>query len=119
MLGRDGCLISEPRTDNVQRVLLGQLGLSRAAKILEEFWPRLEPSPPDDLRESRSQVCLVAVARDDRLFAEPSRLGIEVVQQFIEHGLQVQPQLRKDRHPARVATFMVLRLRRTDEEFPS
>ena len=99
MLGRDGCLVSEPRADDVQRVLLGQLGLPRAAKVLEEFWPRLEPSPPDDLHESRSQVCLVAVPRDDRLFAQPSRLWIEVFQQFIEHGLQVRPQLRERSAP--------------------
>ncbi|MBX7166512.1 MAG: hypothetical protein K1X74_09210 [Pirellulales bacterium] len=99
--------VADPFADHVPGELLGQFGLPRAAKILEQLGPRFQAGPADDLREAGSQVLRrVASDRDDVL----GRL----VAKLVPKGIEVGPQLREDRHHARLTTFVVLGLGAAD-----
>jgi len=52
----DVLAVSQPRTNHVRWELLGQFGLARTSKVVENARPRLQSRSLDDLQEGRSPV---------------------------------------------------------------
>ena len=47
---------------------IGQFGLASASQVLEQLWPRLQTSPPDDLHQLSSRIAVpTAIALDHEL----------------------------------------------------
>jgi hypothetical protein len=69
MLRRHLRAVADPLADDVNRVGLGQFRFPRAATILHELRPGLEPRPLDNLPQQGPQVLPLPVSRDNILHA--------------------------------------------------
>ncbi|HYT91308.1 MAG TPA: hypothetical protein VEL76_21530 [Gemmataceae bacterium] len=108
VLDGDALGIADPLTDDVQRVVGGQFGFPGGAEVVEEPWPRLAPSPPDDPHELRAQVLVRRAVPGDDMHGALGGL--------LERLFEVRPQLGEDRHPALRLALVLLGLRARDAE---
>ena len=56
VLRRHQLAVTDPGGHHVQWEFIGQLGLTRAAKILKRFRPRLQPRSFDDFPKGRAEI---------------------------------------------------------------
>ena len=69
VLGGDRCRVSDPRTDDVQRVVLGQFGLAAGSHVVEQSFPGRYARASKYSLELRSQVLVAASIAIDNVQA--------------------------------------------------
>ena len=69
VLGRNQGTVADPLADDVQRIRLGQFGLTRSTEILETPGPGVDPGMENDM--SRCQTSEVTAASFFRAMALP------------------------------------------------
>ena len=106
VFGGNGLRITDPRTDNMERIPLGQLCLSRSAQVLEQFGPRLQTRTADN-----SVQCGPEVLGGTTI---PGNNELGALVGGLKHFPQIRKQLRKDGYLSRLASQMVLGLGTVD-----
>ncbi len=82
----------DPLGGNVGWVLGCQFRRPGAAQILKESGPRRQLCLTDNAAELRPKIGVrITIARNHRLLAQSLRLRVEIFQQVVQHGLEVEP----------------------------